>query len=108
MKLYLRFIFTVIHLATILMPKKKSTNGLRKWFKDGGWDRYDSKGNKIGKCGARKKGEAKPKCLPASRAKNMSKAEIASAVRRKRREDPNVNRVGKAKNVATRTRKKRK
>jgi hypothetical protein len=37
--------------------------GLRGWFEGGGWDRYDSKGNKIGKCGGRKPGEAKPKCF---------------------------------------------
>ena len=44
---------------------------LRQWFgkggkgsaSGGGWDRYNTKGQKIGKCGDRKKGEGKPKCL---------------------------------------------
>ena len=88
-----------------MAARKKKANGLREWFKDGGWDRYDTKGNKIGKCGDRKKGEGKPKCLPASRAKNMSKASIAAAVKRKRREDPNPNARGKAKMVPTKKRK---
>ena len=44
---------------------------LRKWFGKGkkggagggGWDRYNTKGERIGKCGDSKKGEGKPKCL---------------------------------------------
>ena len=26
---------------------------LRKWFKDGGWNRYNTKGEKVGKCAPR-------------------------------------------------------
>tara|TARA_R100000734_G_C3278791_1_gene72937 strand:+ start:99 stop:641 length:543 start_codon:yes stop_codon:yes gene_type:complete len=90
---------------------------LRAWFgkggkgsaSGGGWDRYNTKGEKIGKCGDRKKGEGKPKCLSKSAASKMTKKQRAAAVRKKRREDPNPNRRGKAKNVSskTRTRKKR-
>ena len=44
---------------------------LRDWFGKGkkggagggGWDRYNTKGERIGKCGDRKPGEGKPKCL---------------------------------------------
>lgn len=69
--------------------------GLRGWFEGGGWDRYDSKGNKIGKCGGRKPGEAKPKCFSKEKAAALGKKGRAQAVRRKRREDPNPLRRGK-------------
>ena len=75
----------------------------------GGWDRYNTKGERIGKCGDRKPGEGKPKCLSKSRAASLrakgGKKAIAAAVRKKRREDPNKNRRGKAKNVSNTTRK---
>jgi hypothetical protein len=75
---------------------------LRDWFGSGpkggkgggGWDRYNSKGERIGKC-ARGEGEGKPKCLSNEKASKMSKAERAAAVRRKRREDPVADRPGK-------------
>jgi hypothetical protein len=69
--------------------------GLRGWFEGGGWDRYDSKGNKIGKCGGKKPGEAKPKCFSKEKAAALGKEGRAKAVKRKRREDPNPNRRGK-------------
>lgn len=69
--------------------------GLRGWFQGGGWDRYDSKGNKIGKCGGRKPGEAKPKCFSREKAAALGKKGRAAAVRKKRREDPNPERSGK-------------
>ena len=84
---------------------------LRSWFGKGtkggagggGWDRYNTKGERIGKCGDRKKGEGKPKCLSKSKAASLrasgGKAAIAKAVNRKRRQDPKKNRKGKAKNV---------
>ena len=69
----------------------------------GGWDRYNTKGERIGKCGDRKPGEGKPKCLSKSRAASLrakgGKEAIARAVNRKRRKDPDKNRRGKAKNV---------
>ncbi len=75
---------------------------LRKWFGSGpeggkgggGWDRYNTKGERIGKC-ARGEGEGKPKCLSNEKASKMSKAERASAVNRKRRQDPVADRPGK-------------
>jgi len=76
----------------------------------GGWDRYNSKGERVGKCGDGK-GKGKPKCLSKSAAaklrnadknkdgKKDGKAGIAKAVKRKQKNDPNKNRRGKAKNV---------
>ena len=95
---------------------------LRAWFGKGkkggagggGWDRYNTKGERIGKCGDSKKGEGKPKCLSKSRAASLKakggKKAVASAVNKKRRDDHNKNRSGKAKNVSstTRTYKKKK
>jgi hypothetical protein len=80
---------------------------LRKWFKDGGWNRYNTKGEKVGKCarddkdGDGKADGPKPKCLPASKAASLGKKKVAAAVKRKRSEDPNPNRTGAAKNVNT-------
>jgi hypothetical protein len=75
---------------------------LRKWFGTGGeggvggggWDRYNTEGERIGKC-AREPGEPKPKCLSKEKAAKMSKDEIAAAVRRKREKDPVADRPGK-------------
>ena len=75
---------------------------LRKWFGKGGeggvggggWDRYNTKGERVGKC-ARESGEPKPKCLSKEKAAKMSKDEIAAAVRRKRVADPVADRPGK-------------
>jgi len=75
---------------------------LRDWFGKGkeggvgggGWDRYNSKGERIGKC-AREPGEPKPKCLSKEKAAKMDKEEIAAAVKRKRRQDPVADRKGK-------------
>jgi hypothetical protein len=90
---------------------------LRAWFGKGkkggagggGWDRYNSKGERIGKCGDRKKGEGKPKCLSKARAASLrakgGKKAIAQAVNRKRRKDSNANRRGKAKNVSNKYKK---
>lgn len=87
---------------------------LRDWFGKGkaggagggGWDRYNTKGERIGKCGDRKPGEGKPKCLSKSRAASLrasgGKAAIAAAVRRKRAKDKDPNRQGPAKHVASR------
>jgi hypothetical protein len=104
----------------INMPEFGITENLRAWFGKGkkggagggGWDRYNTKGERIGKCGDAKKGEGKPKCLSKSRAASLrakgGKAAIGAAVRKKRRNDPNKNRKGKAKNVSNTTRKSKK
>jgi len=104
--------------------KKKNEDleeNLRAWFGKGkkggagggGWDRYNTKGERIGKCGDAEPGEGKPKCLSKSRAASLrakgGKKAIAAAVNKKRRDDPNKNRTGKAKNVSNtvKTRKKK-
>jgi hypothetical protein len=71
----------------------ETNEDLRKWFDDK-WVRMDTKGNIKGDC-AREPGEGKPKCLPIAKARAMDKEDRASAVRRKRREDPIADRAGK-------------
>ena len=92
-------------------------SGLRAWFGKGkkggagggGWDRYNTKGERIGKCGDRKKGEGKQKCLSKARAASQrasgGKKAIAAAVRRKRKKDKNPERRGKAINVSNKKKK---
>ena len=92
---------------------------LRDWFGTGkkggagggGWDRYNTKGERIGKCGDSKPGEGKPKCLSKSKAAKLrakgGKKAIAQAVNRKRRKDPNPDRKGKAKNVSNKYKKRK-
>ncbi|NBP03764.1 MAG: hypothetical protein EBU90_27430 [Proteobacteria bacterium] len=72
---------------------------LRQWFKQK-WVRMDTKGNIKGDC-AREPGEGKPKCLPQAKAQALGKEGRAKAAQRKRREDPNPERRGKAINVRT-------
>lgn len=73
---------------------------LRKWFREK-WVRFGPDGKIRGACARGGKGEGKPKCLPLSKARSLGKKGRSSAARRKRREDPNPERRGKAKNVAT-------
>jgi hypothetical protein len=81
---------------------KDVNEDLRKWFGTGkeggvgggGWDRYNTKGERVGKC-AREPGEPKPKCLSREKAAKMSKSQIAAAVKRKRKKDPVADRSGK-------------
>ena len=65
---------------------------LRKWFgkggaggtTKGGWDRYGSDGQKLGKCGGGKEGGAYAACLSAEKAKKLGPKGRAAFVRRKR------------------------
>ena len=60
---------------------------LRKWFgkgKTGGWDRYNSKGEKTGKCGDSEEGSAYAACLSNEKAAKLGKDGRASFVKRKR------------------------
>jgi predicted GNAT family N-acyltransferase len=69
-------------------PKtKKMTEDLRKWLGSGptgGWDRYSTTGEKLGKCGDAKEGEPYSVCLSNEKARKLGKDGIASFVRRKR------------------------
>ena len=93
---------------------------LRDWFGKGpkggagggGWDRYNTKGERVGKCaredkdGDGKGDGPKPKCLSREKAASMSKAERGASVRRKRAKDSNPDRKGAAINVNTKSKKK--
>lgn len=72
---------------------------LNQWFKEK-WVRFGPDGEIRGEC-ARGEGEGKPKCLPKNKAIAIGKEARKTAARRKRREDPNPERRGKAKNVKT-------
>jgi hypothetical protein len=60
---------------------------LRKWLGSGptgGWDRYNTKGEKVGKCGDAEEGEPYVACLSNEKARKLGKDGIAAFVRRKR------------------------
>ena len=65
---------------------------LRKWFgkgktgstTGGGWDRYDSTGKKVGKCGDSKEGDAYAACLSKEKAAKLGPDGRAAFVKRKR------------------------
>ena len=76
----------------------KPTGGLTKWFKQKWVDiSAPKKGGGYEKCGRSKaKGSKRgyPKCVPSAKAKTMTKAQIRSAVKRKR-----ANPKGKVKTI---------
>ncbi len=65
---------------------------LRDWFGKGkrggvgggGWDRYNTKGERVGKCGDAKEGDPYSACLSKEKARKLGKAGIAAFVKRKR------------------------
>jgi hypothetical protein len=60
---------------------------LRKWFGSGptgGWDRYNTKGEKVGKCGDSEEGSAYAACLSNEKAAKLGKDGRADFVKRKR------------------------
>ena len=75
-----------------LVQKNMMTEDLRKWFgkgktgttSGGGWDRYGSDGQKLGKCGDGKKGGAYAACLSKEKANKLGPKGRAAFVRRKR------------------------
>jgi hypothetical protein len=66
----------------------RTKGGLTKWFKEDWVDiSAPKKSGGFAKCGRKKaKGSKRgyPKCVPANKAKNMTKSQIKSAVKRKR------------------------
>jgi predicted nucleotidyltransferase len=86
--------------SSILEGINRVDESLHDWFNKEKWVRMDTKGKIKGPC-AREPGEGKPKCLPQSKAHSLGKKGRASAAARKRREDPNPERSGKAINVNT-------
>mgnify|MGYP003139313971 CR=1 FL=1 len=77
--------------------------GLRKWFSENWVDiGRPKKGGGYHKCGRRKAKKGRkgyPKCVPAAKAARMTKAQIRSAVSRKRAKKQGVG--GKPTNVRT-------
>ena len=65
-------------------------SGLGKWFHGEsaggkpGWDRYNSKGERVGECGDAKKGESYAACLSKQKAAKLGKEKIGKFVKRKR------------------------
>jgi len=73
---------------------------LRKWFKEK-WVRFGPDGKIRGSCARGDDSEGKPKCLPQAKAHSLGKKGRKYAAAKKRREDPNPERSGKAINVST-------
>lgn len=73
---------------------------LRKWFKEK-WVRFGPDGKIRGDCARGDDSEGKPKCLPQAKAHSLGKKGRKYAASKKRREDPDPERKGAAKNVAT-------
>jgi len=78
---------------------KSKGYSLRDWFKGGGW--VQAGGKYDGKPCAKQPGQkTKPFCRDADDRANMSKKERSRRAAKKRKEDPNANRKGKAKMVS--------
>jgi len=77
-------------LFSFLQEKVYPKSGLGKWFNQQsagggpGWDRYGLEGQKLGKCGDGKEGDAYAACLSKQKADKLGKDGIAAFVRRKR------------------------
>lgn len=83
-----------------LVFEESLNEDLKKWFKQK-WVRFGPDGKIRGDCARGSSKEGKPKCLPRSKAYALGKKGRAKAGARKRRQDPNPNRKGAAKNVKT-------
>jgi hypothetical protein len=85
------------------VSEQEMEEDLKKWFKEK-WVRFGPDGKIRGDCARGSSSEGKPKCLPQSKAQALGKKGRASSAAKKRREDPNPERRGAAKNVATKVR----
>lgn len=83
------------------VSEQQMEEDLRKWFREK-WVRFNPQGKIMGPCARGSEREGKPKCLPQSKAHSLGKKGRASAAARKRRQDPDPERRGAARNVATR------
>jgi hypothetical protein len=86
--------------TAVAAKERELQEDLKKWFKEK-WVRFGPDGKIRGDCARGSEGEGKPKCLPQSKAHALGKKGRASAAAKKRREDPDPERRGAAKNVAT-------
>jgi hypothetical protein len=85
------------------VSEQQMEEDLKKWFKEK-WVRFGPDGKIRGDCARGSSKEGKPKCLPQAKAQALGKKGRASSAAKKRREDPNPERRGPAKNVATKVR----
>jgi hypothetical protein len=85
------------------VSEQQMEEDLKKWFKEK-WVRFGPDGKIRGDCARGSESEGKPKCLPQAKAQALGKKGRASSAAKKRREDPNPERRGAAKNVATKVR----
>ena len=85
------------------VSEQELEENLRDWFRQK-WVRFNPQGKIMGPCARGSKREGKPKCLPQAKAHALGKKGRASAAARKRKQDPNPERRGPAKNVATKSR----
>jgi hypothetical protein len=84
--------FALSDLYEHLCTENLMNEDLRKWFgkgktgttSGGGWDRYGSDGQKLGKCGDGKPGDAYAACLSQEKANKLGPKGRASFVRKKR------------------------
>jgi hypothetical protein len=89
--------------ASLAAKERELQEDLKKWFKEK-WVRFGPDGKIRGDCARGSSKEGKPKCLPQAKAQALGKKGRASSAAKKRREDPNPERRGAAKNVATKVR----
>jgi len=65
--------------------KEYVRENLRNWFKKEKWKRIDTQGNIAGDCGTMPKGKKTQRCLPAAKARSLSKKQRAATSRKKTR-----------------------
>ena len=63
--------------------KEYIKENLRNWFKKEKWKRIDTQGNIKGDCGTMPKGKKTQRCLPAAKARSLSKKDRAATSRKK-------------------------
>lgn len=81
-----------VSVSSVIIEDVYKDSGLGAWFgkggkggkSEGGWDRYNEKGERVGKCGDAPEGAAYAACLSAEKAKKLGKEGIAAFVKRKR------------------------
>jgi len=66
------------------VPKNEEVDeNLRNWFKKEKWKRIDTQGNIAGDCGTMPKGKKTQRCLPAAKARSLTKKQRAATSRKK-------------------------
>jgi len=65
------------------IPFEDMNENLRNWFKKEKWKRIDTQGNIAGDCGTMPKGKKTQRCLPAAKARSLTKKQRAATSRKK-------------------------